>query len=146
MKFTWGTGIFIFLILFLLAAAAFIVFAMSKDVNLVHEEYYQKGVDYTAQMNREKRSQKYENSIYLKDENEQITLFFPDEFADELESGTILFFRPSDRKLDVEFTMTSKSNQQTVSKEKLRKGRYIVQLAWKIKGEEFYIEKTIFVK
>ena len=50
MKFNWGTGILVFLILFLSASAVFIFFAMRQDVNLVHEDYYEQGVDYSAQM------------------------------------------------------------------------------------------------
>ncbi len=57
MKFTWGTGIFIFLILFLLAAAFFIGFAMRQDVNLVHEDYYERGVEYTEHMRTNSRYQ-----------------------------------------------------------------------------------------
>ena len=63
MKFNWGTGILIFLILFLMAAAVFIGFAMRQDVNLVHEDYYEKGVDYERQMNAEARSVVYRDSV-----------------------------------------------------------------------------------
>ena len=63
MKFNWGTGILIFLILFLLGSAAFIVFAFRQDVNLVHKDYYEKGVDYTQQMNTNSRSAEFENDV-----------------------------------------------------------------------------------
>ena len=59
MKFNWGTGIFMFLALFLLASAAFIIFAVRQDVNLVHKDYYEKGVDYTEQMNVNSRSTEF---------------------------------------------------------------------------------------
>ncbi len=47
MKFHWGTGILIFLILFLLAAGFFIAFAMRQERDLVHEDYYERGVDHS---------------------------------------------------------------------------------------------------
>ena len=65
MKFNWGTGILIFLILFLSASAVFIVFAMRQDVNLVHQDYYEKGVDYTEQMNVNARSKPIADKIEL---------------------------------------------------------------------------------
>ena len=63
MKFTWGTGILIFLILFLLACGFFIAFAMRQDVSLVHEDYYEKGVDHSQQMLVEARSAQFKNDI-----------------------------------------------------------------------------------
>ena len=63
MKFNWGTGILIFLILFLLAAGLFIGFAMRQDVSLVHEDYYEKGADHSQQMLVEARSAPYGNDI-----------------------------------------------------------------------------------
>ena len=47
MKFNWGTGIFTFIIIFLLLCVAFIIFAVRQGVNLVHDDYYEKGVDYS---------------------------------------------------------------------------------------------------
>ena len=71
MKFNWGTGILAFLILFLSASAVFIFFAMRQDVNLVHEDYYEQGVNYSAQMDVEARSTIYKDSLktYMEDES-----------------------------------------------------------------------------
>ena len=63
MKFHWGTGILIFLILFLLACGLFIAFAMRQEVSLVHEDYYEKGVDHSQQMMVEARSAQFKNDI-----------------------------------------------------------------------------------
>ena len=64
MKFNWGTGILLFLILFLIAAGIFIAFAMRQSVDLVHEDYYERGVDHTSQMEVEKRSAPYQQAIH----------------------------------------------------------------------------------
>ena len=146
MKLNWGTGIFIFLIIFLSLAGLFMYFAFSQDVNLVNEEYYKKGVDYTVQMQKEKRSEKYVSQIYLEDKDSNITVFFPDNFSENLQAGTILFYRPSDRRLDVEHNLKPEGNMQKISKEKLIKGRYIVQIEWERGSQEYYIEKELFVK
>ena len=74
MKFDWGTGILIFLILFLLAAAAFMVFAFKQDVNLVYKDYYNKGVDYTEQMDVIARSENYYSALATRLENEFLVL------------------------------------------------------------------------
>ena len=41
-KFNWGTGVVIFLLLFLAAIITFVVFAFHQDVNMVHQDYYEK--------------------------------------------------------------------------------------------------------
>ena len=145
MKFTWGTGILIFLIVFLFACGIFIAFAMNQDLNLVHEEYYQKGANYTTQMEINKRSAKFKNIIYIKDKADKILIFFPNGFYDNLKNGTILFFRPSDSNIDIGFDMNITTNVQSIAKSKLKKGRYIVQLSWH-SDEDYYIEKEFFVK
>ena len=65
LKFNWGTGIFLFLVVFLLACAAFIYFAFTQDVNLVHKDYYEKGVNYTEQMEINARSIAYQDSVAI---------------------------------------------------------------------------------
>ena len=74
MKFNWGTGIFIFLALFLLGSAVFIIFAVRQDVNLVHKDYYEKGVDYTEQMNVNARSSEYKDNISVSTQGDFLQL------------------------------------------------------------------------
>jgi len=145
MKFNWGTGILIFLILFLIACGLFIGFAMNQNVDLVHKEYYQKGVSFTDQMDVDMRSTKYINSIYLKDNGHQILVYFPDNFIDNLKSGEILFFRPSNSNEDKTWDLNPKNNVQIIEKSKLIKGRYLVKITWQ-SDENYFIEKEFFVK
>lgn len=145
MKFSWGTGILIFLIVFLAACGIFIAFAMSQRLNLVHKDYYKKGADHTEQMVIDKRSVKYTDSIYIKDKDKFLTVNFPDNFSDNLKTGNILFFRPSDDTEDIEFELALVNNKQLIDKNKLVKGRYIVKITWQ-KDHSFYIEKEYIVK
>ncbi len=97
MKFNWGTGILISIILFVSAGIGFIIFAFQYDVNLVHEEYYKKGVNYNQEMLKAQRSAKFENSIYIENNSDKISIIFPDNFSNGIANGEVLFFRPSDR-------------------------------------------------
>ena len=145
MKFSWGTGILIFLIMFLTACGIFIAFAMSQENSLVHKDYYNKGADYTKQMEINKRSVKYLNTIYFQDKDQQISIFFPENFTENLKTGEILFFRPSDINNDLKIEMKPVNNIQSVDKINLIKGRYLVKFSWQ-SDTEYYIEKEIFVK
>ena len=145
MKFTWGTGILLFLIMFLTACGLFIAFAMSYDLNLVHKDYYQKGADHSAQMRINKQSIKYQTTIYIKSDNKDISIFFPDNFSDNLKSGEIHFFRPSASKKDYKVKLLPTLNRQIISKSKLAKGRYLVKFSWE-SDKIYFIEKEIQIK
>lgn len=59
MKFNWGTGIVIVIVIFIGAMIGIIVFSMSQQVNLVSPDYYPKGV------NHEEHLQKQRNLVIL---------------------------------------------------------------------------------
>lgn len=120
-------------------------FAFSQELNLVHEDYYEKGVDYSHQMELEKSSAKFQNSIYLQESEKTVKIFFPDNFSNDLKEGTILFFRPSDNLKDVEFPMDIKNNVQFIDRKVLFSGRYLVKFSW-TSDREYFIEKEFFLK
>jgi hypothetical protein len=74
MKFNWGTGIFLFLIIFIGLAVAFMIFAFNQEISLVHKDYYKKGVDYDQEISMEKKSAKYTDLIIIKTDNNNIEL------------------------------------------------------------------------
>lgn len=146
MKFNWGTGILIFLIVFLLAAAAFIIFAMRQDVNLVHKDYYEKGVDYTEQMNVISRSEPYNEKITLKQDETGLLIAIDSALASTIDSGKVLMFRPSGSKQDLEFLLEKPVGNVFVSADKLIDGRYILKSQWFTGGTRFETEQTVIVQ
>ncbi len=146
MKFTWGTGIFIFLTLFLLASAVFIIFAFRQDVNLVHKDYYNKGVDHTAQMNVEARSAQYKGAIKTSfSEKDFIVEFYKTpEFA--IDSGGVQLYRPSDSKLDLALELNSSADPVAFPKEQLIPGRYILTVYWYTEGLKYELKDPVFIQ
>jgi hypothetical protein len=145
MKFNWGTGILIFLILFLSACAVFIVFAMRQDVNLVHDDYYEKGVDYTNQMEVEARSIEYFDSIQTFEENGSFLVQFEANLALSIDSGNVLMFRPSSSSLDLNMPFNLSGTTLNIPREDLVPGRYILKLSWFSGGLEYQVDKTISI-
>lgn len=145
MKFNWGTGILIFLILFLLAAAVFIGFAMRQDVNLVHEDYYEKGVDYGAQMNAEARSVVYMDSISSHMEEAFLVVTFQGSQQMQVDSASVLLFRPSSSRLDIRLPFDFRQGSTKVPATGLYKGRYILKLSWYAEGLKYEVDKTIVI-
>ena len=146
MKFNWGTGILIFLILFLLGSAAFIVFAFRQDVNLVHKDYYEKGVDYTQQMNTNSRSAEFENDVNVEMENDFLKIDIEESLAAKIDSGSVLLFRPSNSKNDITFSLEKYAKQVQVSKTELIHGRYILKFTWYSGGLKYEIDKPVNIQ
>ncbi len=145
MKFNWGTGIFLFLVLFLLASAAFIIYAVHQKVELVHEDYYEKGTDYTHEMEKSERSSKYEPLISFIEDKDSVKVIFPQELTGKVDSGNILFFRPSDMNRDVKHALTPAESVFQISKRELIAGRYILKINWYDNGFPYEVDKEIII-
>lgn len=150
MKFNWGTGILIFLIIFLLACAAFIIFASRQQENLVHKDYYEKGVDYSEQMKVDARSKPYMHSIETKSTDQLFIVVINDALVTKMDSGTIHMFRPSDKTKDIKssFIMYNKgdSDQFQFDKKALLNGRYILKLTWYMEGAKYEVRQPVNVQ
>jgi len=146
MKFNWGTGILIFLILFLVVCAIFIVFAMRQDVNLVHKDYYEKGVDHTEQMNVDSRSKQFENDVNIGLQNDYLIISVTESLVANIDSGKVLLYRPSNSKNDIIFPMTFSENNLIIPKDNLISGRYIVKLFWYSEGIKYEIDKPVNIE
>ena len=143
MKFNWGTGILIFLILFLMAAGFFIVFAMRQEVNLVHDDYYEKGVDYGAQMKAEARSAALADSIQTYFENQSLVIDLSYLNTIKVDSGQVLLYRPSSRSLDLKMPLDYSSGFISIPGDELVRGRYILKLNWYSEGLKYEVDKAV---
>jgi len=145
MKFNWGTGILIFLILFLMAAGLFIAFAMRQDVNLVHEDYYEKGVDYEKQMNAEARSLQFQDSIITRFEERSMVISFRGSREISVDSGSVLLYRPSSSSLDLKKSFDFSVGSMSIPYTELSSGRYILKIYWYSEGLKHEVDKAINV-
>lgn len=145
MKFNWGTGILIFLILFLLAAGLFIGFAMRQNVSLVHEDYYEKGVDHSEQMQVEARSAQYVNSIGTQIHSGGLQIDIKDSLALRMDSARFQLYRPSDSKYDILSPFEPAERSLFIPGEELIPGRYILKIYWTWEGLDYELDQAVFI-
>ncbi|MCY1720382.1 FixH family protein [Prolixibacteraceae bacterium Z1-6] len=146
MKFNWGTGIFLFLAVFLAACAVFIYFAMSQQVNLVHKDYYEKGVDYSEQMKVNDRSKAFARSIKVSSSNNILSIEIEESLAKRVESGTMYMYRPSDKTKDIKVPVTAGLSQVQFQKSDLIPGRYILKFTWFMEGLKYEVNQPVNVQ
>ena len=144
MKFNWGNGILIFIILFLILSSIFIIFSFQHANDLVTDDYYNQGAAYSKQIEINKRSAIYSDSLQITNTNEKIEIQVNKGLLNITDSFQIYFFRPSDKSKDYKIGVL-KNERIIVPKSRLMKGRYIIKLSWKSKKEIYLIEKEIFV-
>ena len=146
MKFTWGTGIFLFLVLFLTACAVFIIFATRQQVNLVHKDYYEKGVDYSEQMKVDERSKSFAQSLSLINENDFFKVLIDSTLVEKLDSGSMYMYRPSNSDNDITIEVNNGDNLVQFEKSKLINGRYILKFTWYSEGLRYQVNRPVNIQ
>jgi hypothetical protein len=150
MKFNWGTGIFLFLVLFLAGAAVFLVFASKQQVNLVHKNYYEKGVDHSEQMKVNERSKPFARAVNTQSTDKHFIVEIDEQLISTIDSGKILMYRPSDYTKDISVSFSADENniktQYALDKNDLLTGRYILKFTWHTQGVRYEIDKPVSVQ
>jgi len=131
--------------MFLIAAAAFIVFAMNQDVNLVHKDYYEKGVDYSKQMKTTSRSEVFQDQIQVISAAGGLLVTVDSTLATTIDSGKVILYRPSGKEFDLELPLP-KTGIAEIPAQDLISGRYILKLHWHASGVKYEIEKTVNIQ
>ena len=134
------------MILFLTVSIGFIIFASQLGINLVHEDYYEKGVDYTSRMKMDARSLKYKNAFDVSNSDRFMIVDINKELSAKIDSGRAVMFRPSDSKQDVYIQVGPKASKLAFPKENLLHGRYIFKFSWYSDGIKYEIDRPVNVQ
>jgi hypothetical protein len=145
MKFTWGHGIFIFMTIFVLLAAAFIVFSLRQTEDLVTDDYYEQGADYSSQIEVNKRSAVYYDSITVEQLDKNVEVKLSPSLVNPKDTVFMHFYKAADKKSDVKlkFIMDEKI---IIPASELKNGRYQLKMMWKHLDSLYNIEKEITLK
>lgn len=146
MKWNWGTGIFIVILLFLGACISFIIYSQGQKWSLVEEDYYPKELRHEEKLVRMRNASALKMQLEVKTDHSNLVIKFPDDFQGCTLGGSITIYRPSDEKLDLIIPVSADSSLcQQMPLNKLSKGRYIVKADWTSAGKGYYCEKEIFI-
>lgn len=146
-KTLWGKGIFILYSGFVLFMLAIVIFSTMQDFQLVEKNYYQNELKYQSRIEQTQNHLSLETKpIWVLNQDEKVlTLKFPSEFMSDGISGTVLFFRPSDKSHDIKVELLpDPSGLQIIPIDKLIKGKWKLKVNWESKNTKYYFE-DIFV-
>lgn len=147
MKISWGVGITITIIVFMLISFWLIYFSFSQDVNLVRDDYYQAEVQYNDKMETIKRTDSLVEKLLIEIKSDNIKFIFPKLDSPAKISGSILLYRPSsgDKDITVPISLDS-ANTQIINTMNMVRGLWKTQVHWQIDSTKYFNEKTLMVQ
>ena len=146
MKFNWGTGIVLAFIGFISFIMYFII-TMNVDEDfehqLVSEEYYKDELAYQNDIDKLNNSKTLtENISYIKtDEGLKIT--FPENIDYKKITGKLFLYRPSNKQLDFETTISLSKSYLLIPDKRLVDGRWNIKVDWQYNGNNYLYKKPI---
>jgi hypothetical protein len=147
MKISWGTGIAIGIIVFVVISLSMTVIFMTQDVHLVTDDYYEKTLTYQEEIDKQSRTIALNDEVRINFNGKMINLLFPSEYLNKNISGEIYFYRPSNPALDFKIPLQlSKNGDQFIPIERIEKGFWRIKLQWIMNGDGYYSERAITIK
>ncbi len=143
-KWNWGTKLAIWIVVFIVFMLTLVYMTTTHEENLVEKDYYPKGINYQTRIDAIENANSI-NAIFVANQDENnIIINLPDI---QVDTGTVLFFRPSGNSLDrtYEIVMTEEK-KMVLPKSNFKHGKYILKINWFFDGKEYYVEQVFFVK
>jgi nitrogen fixation protein FixH len=146
MKIHWGTGLAAGIVSFALLMAIMVAIAMSNRVDLVTDQYYDRGIAYQERINSLRRTAAREEKPLVTVSPEQLTIEFPRQSRDATPAGTITMYRPADKLLDLVLRVTPDSaGVQHIVTRSLDRGLWKLQIAWHEGDQDYYTEQPVMI-
>ena len=146
MKFNWGTGIVLAFIGFISFIMYFII---SMHVNskynhdLVSEDYYGDELKYQKDIDKLNNANTLEGNISYSTSDAGLNIKFP-EFLDYKNiTGKVFLYRPSNKQLDFETTISLSNSHLLIPDKRLVDGRWNIKIDWQYKGNSYLFKKQI---
>jgi hypothetical protein len=147
MKFNWGFGIALVIVIFAVGVGVLVYIAASQKVDLVADDYYDQELKHQDRIDESKRSSDLKEKIEVRAANSELKIIFPDSFLSRKITGSIMLYRPSDRKSDIMLPLVLDSaNTQTILTSSFQKGLWRTKIMWEYEKEKYYQEEVVIIQ
>jgi hypothetical protein len=145
-KFNWGTGIAISIIIFMVIIIVIATIFMNQRVDLVTDNYYEKTLTYQDQINTYKRTAGLDGKISLKYTDNRLALSFPRSYFQRVNEGQLYFYRPSDSRKDFTVSLQLDENgSQALNTARVEKGYWKVEIKWTMDKKDYLSEHSVLI-
>lgn len=145
-KFNWGTGIVLTLIVMISGMTYLVSIAIRQDYDLVDKDYYQKSVNYQQHIEEIRNTEGLAQKIQFNLTTDTLKLIFPDLINSTEYSGEIHFYSPVQENRDLKLPVKiDEKFAQNINLNSLERGRYLVKIDWTANKKSYYQEEEISV-
>jgi len=147
LRFTWGTGIFLAMLSFMIFILSFVYKSIAMEEyqhELVSEDYYKDELHYQVEIDKMNNSNSLSQNIKLANSKEGILVSFPKDIEQASIVGSIYFQRLSNEKLDFTEEIKLTDHHQLIPDERLVSGKWIVKVDWETKQEKYLFKDSWF--
>jgi hypothetical protein len=146
-KISWGIGIAVIYVAFVLIRLVIIVISEKNSVDLVSGDYYEREIRYELQMRALSNTQSLPETVKFSLADKNVKIVFPGYFKNRRVDGTVFFFRPSDTKQDKKIPLNlNDSLLQVIPVNDLMSGYWKIQIDWKTDTVRYYKELPLFLQ
>ncbi|WP_179320491.1 FixH family protein [Winogradskyella helgolandensis] len=146
MKINWGTAIVIAFVCFISFIMYFVI-TMSTDTkyehDLVIEDYYGQELQFQADIDHEENANHLKTNVLLKKTNDGVIITFPEDLDIQNITGTVFLYRPSNKQLDFETTISLSNHNLLIPDKRLLDGRWNIKVDWKYNTNSYLFKKEI---
>jgi hypothetical protein len=146
-KYNWGFGIVVTIVLFGIGTFVMVFISLRTNVDLVTEDYYEKELRYEEHIRLVKSTNALERPVAMDVTKEFVSFTFPKVDSPEKYSGTIFFFRPSNKRGDFLRTVNVDSSYvQQFNVADFTPGLWRAKMSWNVGSQQFYSEMPIIIQ
>ncbi|MCB0700204.1 MAG: FixH family protein [Chitinophagaceae bacterium] len=142
-KFGWGGRIAILYGGFVVLIATLVIGSMRQDFDLVADDYYQQEIEYQNVLDAGKNQSELSNPAAIHANESAVTIEFPQEFDEQLITGSVHFYSPVEDAWDKTMAMNNVQKTFIVSRAELQNTNYKIKLNWEANGKKYYQESEI---
>lgn len=146
MKFNWGTGITIVILIFLGLCTWFIIYSRQIKISFVEEDYYPKELRHEEKLVKMRNVAALTVPVTMTQGQNDLVLNYPADFRGKSFSGQVWIYRPSDETLDITLPVAPDTAlRQSLPVNRMKRGKYVVKLDWTSEGKGYYQELDLFI-
>jgi hypothetical protein len=146
LRFTWGTGIALVILIFVGGMALLVTIAFRQSINLEYDDYYPREIAHQTLIDKRNNAAALPDGVTILKGDGIIDICFPQTFNTDSLTGTIHLFRPADNTRDVKMLIkTDTAGKQIIPIGNLDLGVYVVKVDWGYSGTYYYTEQEIYV-
>ena len=146
MKFNWGFGIVLAFIGFIGFILYFVIIASTDqkaDHNLVTDEYYQEELKYQEEIDAQTNANSLNGKFEFKQTDEGLKIEIPENIRQHNTEGTVSFYRPSNKQLDFDLSISLSNPHLLIPDNRLLGGRWDIKIRWKHLDKDYLVKESI---